>query len=209
MKNDKKVEFIERSTGTVPWAALNSFPRKIKVSQYLSYVTMDGGNASESQAQKKWRIELGDILSFVYTKDKKRVLKNNLDDKMLSTNNPIVVFSGINRKTGFLHGINLRLFKSYRKESDMALLLYKLKQNYYKNVQLSDQPLLEKSEDEKPAWNTSNSFRYENFSTAYNMNMKAVPKYYRAYDINHIFNPVIINIEEAEHNIKMSSFIEK
>lgn len=206
-KDRVEIEYVEKSSGLIPWAARNAFPREFQLSPGLASVTInEDGSSATGQNQEKWRVELGDIVDMTYIGKKIRAPKYDKPEDLVITMNPIIVVAGFDPKTGFVHGINLRLMKHYKDSFALSQVLFRLRQSYYVEPKSPQDPWKQKSDDYKPKWSGSQSFRYDNFASTYNMNMKVLPQYYRVYDPSKIYKPTIINIEEAELKVMTGSF---
>jgi hypothetical protein len=206
-KARREIEYVEASSKLIPWAARNAFPREFQLSRGLADVTMnESGNIETGQSQEKWRVEIGDCVDMVYIGKKIMAPKHDKPEDLVITMNPIIVVAGFDPKTGFVHGVNLRLMKHYKDTQTLTEILFRLRQHYYEQPASPQDPWIPKPDDFKPKWSGSQSFRYDNFTSAYNMSMRLLPQYYRVYNQDKIYKPTIINIEEAEMKVMTGSF---
>jgi len=200
-------DFYDKSykelTSKLKWSVeLSSIGAAVDVNVATIENIDESGNLREGQGSLKTHLALGDIIEFTYPSKKIRVLPKVIPESMQAILNPIVVFTGWDNNTGRIHGINLRQFVFNKNMAELDYLFYKIKQNYYKPMEESQAVWIKKDQDEQPAVTSSQSFRYENFETSYNMVSKILPKYYRSYDVRKMFMPTIINILESELAVK-------
>lgn len=126
-------------------------------------------------------LERGDILYFGYSGDR--------EDTII---NPCIIFSGVNKKTGFLEGVNLRMFYADKRLNIGKAVLERYGKIYWSEVENDDDDdvILEKK---KVGYTASNAFVYENLgiykianvTSLVNNERKQVnlmEEYWRSYD---------------------------
>lgn len=129
------------------------------------------------------KLERGDILYFGYSGDR--------EDTIL---NPCIIFSGVNKKTGFLEGVNIRMFYVDKLLNIGTATLAKYGEIYWSEIENDEDDSVE-FEKKKINYTSSNAFTYDNLEL-YRMakitklvnnkrqQVNLMEKYWRSYNPN-------------------------